>query len=147
MGECSGVEANSNSAVDSKLAIDYVQIASLKLNPNNPRLHSDKQIRQIARSIEVFGFNVPVLVDGQLRVVAGHGRVQAAQLLGMIRVPAISAANMVPMAAAVERSKTEASIARTDVNVKARYAAVRYWIVSGLPMAGGLAGYFKKGTR
>ena len=46
-------------------------------------------MRQIARSIESFGFNVPVLVDGQLRVIAGHGRVMACQLLGWTEVPTI----------------------------------------------------------
>jgi hypothetical protein len=46
-------------------------------------------VRQIARSIESFGFNVPVLVDGQLKVIAGHGRVMACQLLGWREVPTI----------------------------------------------------------
>src|ERR1700740_3640559 len=64
-------------------------IAALKLDPNTPRVHSPRQIRQIARSIESFGFNVPVLIDGQLKVVAGHGRVMACQLLGWTEVPTI----------------------------------------------------------
>ena len=66
------------------------QIASLKPDPSNPRQHSHKQIKQIARSIETFGFNVPVLVDPNLRIVAGHGRVLACQLLGWSQVPTIS---------------------------------------------------------
>jgi ParB-like chromosome segregation protein Spo0J len=61
----------------------------LKPAPRNPRAHSPTQVRQIARSIESFGFNVPVLVDGQLRVIAGHGRVMACQLLGWTEVPTI----------------------------------------------------------
>ena len=45
----------------------YRPIAALKLDPNNPRVHSPRQIRQIARSIETFGFNVPVLIDASSR--------------------------------------------------------------------------------
>src|ERR1700733_9950506 len=64
-------------------------IEDLKLDPNNPRLHKRCQIQQIARSIEAFGFIVPVLIDAQGQLIAGHGRVLAAQLLGMTHVPAI----------------------------------------------------------
>ena len=48
------------------------------LNPRNPRQHSDPQIKQIAQSIKTFGFNVPVLIDGNSKILAGHGRVLAA---------------------------------------------------------------------
>jgi hypothetical protein len=72
-----------------KLTIDYLPLASLHLDPKNARLHSDKQVRQIAKSIEVFGFNVPILVDADLRVVAGHGRLLAGRLLGIADVPVI----------------------------------------------------------
>jgi DNA modification methylase len=64
-------------------------IAELKLDPKNPRIHGRQQVRQIARSIEVFGFNVPVLIDANLKVVAGHGRIAACQLLGLNEVPTI----------------------------------------------------------
>src|SRR5208282_5299773 len=64
-------------------------IAELKLDPCNPRVHTSAQIRQIARSIEAFGFCVPVLVDSKLRVIAGHGRILACQRLGWIKVPTI----------------------------------------------------------
>jgi hypothetical protein len=73
-----------------RLAVTYHQISKLKLNPNNPRAHSPRQIRQIARSIETFGFLVPVLVDGQGNVLASHGRILAALLLGWAEVPVIS---------------------------------------------------------
>ena len=72
-----------------RLAVTYCQISKLKLNPKNPRAHGPKQIRQIARSIETFTFLVPVLVDGQGNVLAGHGRIQAALLLGWTEVPVI----------------------------------------------------------
>jgi len=71
------------------LLIEYLLAASLLLDPKNPRLHSDKQIRQIANSIKAFGFNVPLLVDARLQVIAGHGRLLACKLLGITQVPVI----------------------------------------------------------
>lgn len=74
---------------EGSLSITYRALADLKLDSGNPRLHSPKQIRQIANSIQTFGFNVPVLIDRRAKVVAGHGRVLACQLLGISRVPTI----------------------------------------------------------
>ena len=71
------------------LSVVYYPIWDLKLDPGNPRIHSQKQIRQIATSISTFGFNVPVLIDSQLQVIAGHGRVLAGSLLGVAEVPTI----------------------------------------------------------
>jgi ParB-like nuclease domain len=56
---------------------------------NNARTHSKKQIRQIADSIRCFGFTNPVLMDDSGQIIAGHGRVEAAKLLGLVAVPAI----------------------------------------------------------
>jgi hypothetical protein len=64
-------------------------IASLKPYPRNPRTHSNKQVRQIAESIRTFGFNNPVLIDRNEEIIAGHGRVEAAKLLGLESVPTI----------------------------------------------------------
>jgi hypothetical protein len=64
-------------------------IAGLKLDPNNPRVHSPRQVRQLARSIGIFGFNAPVLVDSDGKVIAGHGRIIAAKQLGWTEVPTI----------------------------------------------------------
>jgi len=75
--------------VKRKLAIEYRPIATLRPDPRNPRLHDERQVRQIARSIEVFGFNVPVLINAEMQVVAGHGRVLACKLLGINEVPTI----------------------------------------------------------
>lgn len=63
---------------------------ALRLDPQNPRLHSRKQVRQIANSIKSFGFGVPVLIDAEKSVVAGHGRVLAAKALGWTEVPVIA---------------------------------------------------------
>jgi DNA modification methylase len=76
------------------LAVKYRSLASLRFDPQNPRVHNKKQVRQIALSIEAFGFNVPVLVDSQNQLIAGHGRVQAARLLGMTDIPTILLENM-----------------------------------------------------
>jgi ParB-like nuclease family protein len=73
-----------------RISIVYRPVADLKLDPRNPRAHIPKQIRQIARSIEAFGFNVPVLVDAQSKIIAGHGRVLACKLLGWTEAPTIS---------------------------------------------------------
>ncbi|RZU42410.1 site-specific DNA-methyltransferase [Edaphobacter modestus] len=72
-----------------QLEITYLHTTSLKPDPRNPRVHSDKQVRQIAQSIESFGFNVPLLIDDEQRVIAGHGRLLAARKLGWATVPAI----------------------------------------------------------
>ena len=67
------------------------QIAPQDLRPwsKNARTHSKKQVRQIAESIETFGFTNPVLIDRENRILAGHGRVAAAKLLGLAVVPCL----------------------------------------------------------
>ena len=67
----------------------FPRLGDLKLNPRNARVHPEAQIGQIARSIERFGFNNPVLVDGQNNVLAGEGRVKAARQLGLQRIPVL----------------------------------------------------------
>ncbi|HJU18900.1 MAG TPA: ParB/Srx family N-terminal domain-containing protein [Stellaceae bacterium] len=74
---------------DRALAIVYRPIATLQPDPDNPRSHSRKQIRQLADSIASFGLNAPILVDGALRVLAGHGRLLACKELGWTEVPTI----------------------------------------------------------
>ena len=64
-------------------------IAQLKPYPHNARTHSKHQVRQIAESIRAFGWTNPVLVDAANRIIAGHGRVEAAKLLGLEQVPTI----------------------------------------------------------
>jgi len=71
------------------LAIEYVPIGQLRVNQRNPRHHSDNQIKQLAHSIAVFGFNVPVLIDQLDNVIAGHGRLLACALTGVDHVPVI----------------------------------------------------------
>lgn len=61
--------------------IENLSIGQLHSWPRNARIHSRKQIRQIAESIRRFGFTNPVLIDGENRILAGHGRVEAAREL------------------------------------------------------------------
>ncbi|MFC6487695.1 site-specific DNA-methyltransferase [Nitratireductor sp. GCM10026969] len=77
-----------------KLEIINQPIAALKPRTNNPRTHSKKQIEQIAASIKRFGFTNPVLVDQENNVIAGHGRIEGAKLLGMTEVPTVCLAHM-----------------------------------------------------
>jgi len=69
--------------------VEQINIGDFVPYAKNARVHSDKQIAQIAKSIETFGFTLPVLVDGRNEVIAGHGRLMAAKNLGLNSVPAI----------------------------------------------------------
>jgi DNA modification methylase len=73
----------------SNLAITYRNIEELHADLKNPRRHSKRQTQQIALSIKAFGFNVPFLVDRDLRLIAGHGRLSACKFLNIQRVPTI----------------------------------------------------------
>ena len=66
-----------------------IPIARLKPHPKNTRTHSRKQVRQIADSIKEFRFTAPILVDDADVILAGHGRLAAAQSLGMTSVPTV----------------------------------------------------------
>ena len=69
-----------------------VQTVRTKLKPykNNPRTHSEAQVDRLVRSLKEFGFTNPILIDKELNVVAGHGRLMAAEILGLETVPTIS---------------------------------------------------------
>ncbi len=71
-----------------------VSVADLIPYARNARTHSDAQVAKIAASIREFGFLNPIIVDGASGIVAGHGRVLAAQKLGLSRVPVIEAAHL-----------------------------------------------------
>lgn len=72
---------------------DYKKVSTDSLIPyaRNSRTHSDEQVSKIAASIKEFGFLNPVVIDGENGIIAGHGRVMAAQKLGMEAVPVIEA--------------------------------------------------------
>ena len=62
----------------------------------NPRTHTAKQIKQIAASIKEFGFISPILIDGADGIIAGHGRAEAAKLIGMSDVPTVRVDHLTP---------------------------------------------------
>ena len=66
-------------------AIIEQAVTNLRPCARNARTHSKAQIKQIAKSIECFGFTNPVLVSDDGDIIAGHGRVEAAKLLGIVR--------------------------------------------------------------
>ncbi len=78
------------------LAVTYRPVDGLKLDPANPRRHSRMQIRQIANSIEAFGFNVPILIDRDGNVIAGHGRLLACRERGVTEVPTLCLDHLTP---------------------------------------------------
>jgi DNA modification methylase len=82
--EMSLAEPNQNT-----LSIVYQALADLKPRTANPRTHSKQQITQIANAIRRFGFTNPVLVDDANGIVAGHGRVEAAKIVGLDQVPTV----------------------------------------------------------
>lgn len=75
---------------------DYKTVATDSLIPyaRNSRTHSDEQVAQIAASIKEFGFLNPIIIDGENGIIAGHGRVMAAQKLGIKELPCIEASHL-----------------------------------------------------
>src|SRR5476651_10902 len=69
--------------------VENIPIGDLAPDPDNPRKHSHSQIRAIAKSIQTFGFNAPILIDKYGKIIAGHGRYEAAKALGLLQVPVI----------------------------------------------------------
>lgn len=77
-----------------RLQVEYRALSDLVPYLGNSRTHTEDQVRQIAASITEFGFTNPVLIDELGRIIAGHGRVLAAQQLGMDQVPTITLAGL-----------------------------------------------------
>src|SRR5687767_12064881 len=76
--------------------LEWLATRSLRPLPRNARTHSKAQIRQIAGSIERFGFTNPILIDEGRMVLAGHGRLSAARLLGLESVPTLRLSHLSP---------------------------------------------------
>ena len=72
-----------------KPKIEQIKTSALIPYARNSRTHSEAQIAQIAGSIREFGFTNPVLIDAENGIIAGHGRIMAAQKLGLAEVPCI----------------------------------------------------------
>lgn len=85
-----GTMANKSDFAEYKVS----RVADLIPYIGNARTHSEDQIKQIASSIKEFGFLSPIVTDGENGILAGHGRVLAAQLLGLKSVPTVEASHL-----------------------------------------------------
>jgi len=86
---CGRASGNEFMIDNGKLRIEYRNVADLVPYVRNTRTHSEEQIADVAASIKEFGFTNPILVDGDNGVIAGHGRLMAAQSIGISEVPVI----------------------------------------------------------
>ena len=86
------IKTHSNTSLRRSDALDHnpsIEMASIDTLKPSPRTHSKKQIRQLANSMEQFGFTAPIIVDENNVILAGHGRFAAAKLLRLQRVPVV----------------------------------------------------------
>ena len=77
-------------------SVEWCQLETLVPYAQNARTHGEEQIKVLASSIERFGFNSPVLIDGAGGIIAGHGRVLAAKYLGLESVPVVRLDHLSP---------------------------------------------------
>ena len=89
-------DPNNSLATQPRLALEYLPLDALILDPENARLHKPAQIKQIAKSIQAFAFNAPILIDRDAKVIAGHGRVLACRHLGWSEVPVVRLDHLTP---------------------------------------------------
>ena len=82
--------------MEMKLKIEYKKVSELLPYARNARTHSDEQVSQLATSIKEFGFNNPVAIDADGMILCGHGRVMAAQKLGLKEVPTVCLSHLSP---------------------------------------------------
>ena len=69
--------------------VQEIDVELLKPYEKNTKIHSDEQVEKLCRSIEEFGFISPILIDGEMNVIAGHGRLMAAKRIGMKTAPCL----------------------------------------------------------
>lgn len=77
-----------------QLEIQYKKTSDLIPYANNSRLHDDSQVAQLVESIKEFGFTNPILLDGTDTILAGHGRLMAAEILGLETLPTIQLSHL-----------------------------------------------------
>lgn len=77
-----------------ELHIEYKQTSDLTPYARNSRTHDEDQVAQLVASIQEFGFTNPVLLDGSNTILAGHGRIMAAEILGLETVPTIQLSHL-----------------------------------------------------
>ena len=86
--------ASTKPAADGGIKVEQVTLAKILAYPGNAKRHPEFQVAQIKASIGQFGFTNPILTDAKLVVIAGHGRLQAAQEMGLKKVPVIRLAHL-----------------------------------------------------
>ena len=115
--------------------LDRVELVSRdELIPyaNNPKEHPDEQVKKIASSIKNYGWDQPIVVDGDGEIIKGHGRLQASEVLGLDEVPVIWRDDLTDAeakAARIADNKTAESpwdndILSTELNVLAEVDAI-----------------------
>jgi ParB-like chromosome segregation protein Spo0J len=95
---------------DRPVLLEYIALGELVPFARNARSHNEMQVAQIAQSISEFGFTNPVLISSDNSIIAGHGRVMAARLLGMADVPCFGSApgrGVIPTVARAEWSPAQ----------------------------------------
>lgn len=80
--------------MNDKIKFEYRDVDLLVPYARNARVHTEEHVAELAGSIREFGFNVPVLIDEDNNIMAGHGRVLAARKLGMEKVPVVIASHL-----------------------------------------------------
>ena len=86
-----------------KIKIVHLTVGDVKAYAGNPRKHTKTQIAKLAKSIEEHGWTSPIVVDGDHVILAGHGRLAAAERLGLATVPCVVRADLSPAAARAVR--------------------------------------------
>ncbi|MEI8390221.1 MAG: DNA methyltransferase [bacterium] len=80
--------------MNTNLVVEYVNASEIKPYKSNPKIHKNKQIQQIVNSISEFRFNNPILIDENNVIIAGHGRLLAANHLNMQQIPVIKLSHL-----------------------------------------------------
>jgi DNA modification methylase len=79
------------------ILVEVRKPSDLRPHPKNSRKHSKAQLRQLADSIRTFGFTNPALISDENEIIAGHGRVEAAKLVGLAEIPVIRLSHLSPL--------------------------------------------------
>ena len=101
-----------------KLQIVYKNVDDLIPYARNAKIHDENNINLIAGSIKSFGFNNPILLDGENGIIAGHGRVLASKKLGIKQIPTIELQGLSDAEKRAERSKPFQEALRLKPNVQ-----------------------------
>jgi DNA modification methylase len=98
-----------------KLAIEYIPISEIIPYSNNPRIN-DKAAEKLAKLIKEYGFRIPILLDHENKIIAGHTRLKAAQILNMTEIPVIWLNDLTPEQAKAFRLADNVSHEWSDWN-------------------------------